>query len=248
MVKKKISKSESLGESFGAQQVSSDERTRRIRKVFKSVAPRYDLMNDFMSMGIHRLWKSYLVKQFETKDKLDIVDLAGGTGDIARAIAKRYEHHVIIMDPSLEMMQVGNQREGESPIACIAATGENIPLKDNSFDALTISFGIRNFTHMQTGLKEIYRILKPGAKFYCLEFSKPLALIRPFYQLYNRWVIPRLGAAIAKEPEAYQYLIESIQRFPDQKEMASLMSDAGFSTVSYKNLSFGIACLHIAQK
>jgi len=240
--------SESLGQSlqhsFGAQDVSSSERESKIRHVFKVVAPRYDLMNDFMSFGIHRLWKLYLINRFNEQNNLLVVDLAGGTGDIASGIAKR-NHQVVIIDPSVEMMQAGQKKH---QLACIAGVGEQLPIPDNSVDAVTISFGIRNTTDMQAALKDIYRVLKPQGVFYCLEFSKPAALIRPFYNLYNRFVIPRLGALVAGQPAAYQYLIESIQRFPDQQEMKRLFEQVGFEQVGIHNLSFGIACVHSGYK
>ena len=240
----KHNKSDSLGESFGSQQVSKREREEKIRHVFQVVAPRYDLMNDFMSFGIHRLWKSYLINRFAKQENLLVIDLAGGTGDIATGIAKK-NHRVIIVDPSLEMMNSGRKKH---QINCVAGTGEQLPFADNSIDAITISFGIRNMTNMQAALKEIYRVLKPQGIFHCLEFSKPAAIIRPFYSLYNRFVIPRLGALVAGQPSAYQYLIESIQRFPDQREMQNLFEQAGFEQVDFRNLSFGIACVHSGYK
>lgn len=243
-----LKKTESLGHSFGAEQVSQGQREKKIRHVFQVVAPRYDLMNDFMSFGIHRLWKSYLINRFKSfSESLLVVDLAGGTGDIAKGITQvsKHQHQVIIVDPSLEMMQQGRNRH---QIDCVAGTGEQLPFPDNSVDAVTISFGIRNMTHMPSALGEIFRILKPGGVFFCLEFSKPALFIRPFYQLYNRFVIPRLGALVAGQPAAYQYLIESIQRFPDQMEMKQLFEDSGFATVDIHNLSFGIACVHSGFK
>lgn len=235
-----------LSNTFGRQAVSPEERTNLIRRVFQLVASRYDLMNDFMSFGIHRLWKRYLVKQVNPQAGDRIVDLAGGTGDIARAMAAS-DREVMVIDPSLAMMQEG-RRKGMQDIRCIGATGEAMPLADNSIDSLTVSFGIRNMTDMEQALTEIARVLKPGGRCYCLEFSKPMALIRPFYNLYSFLVIPRLGALVARQPAAYTYLIESIRRFPDQKEMKALMERSGLKDVRYKNLSFGIACLHIGSK
>lgn len=238
--------SDKLSNTFGRQEVSPWERTRLIRRVFQLVAPRYDLMNDFMSFGIHRLWKRFLVKQVAAQAGQRIVDLAGGTGDIARAMAAS-DREVLVVDPSLAMMQEGRSK-GMAHIRCIGATGEAMPFADNSVDTLTVSFGIRNMTDMAAALKEIARVLKPGGRCLCLEFSKPMALIRPFYNLYSFLVIPRLGAMVARQPAAYTYLIESIRRFPDQKEMQAMMEEAGLGRVSYKNLSFGIACLHIGTK
>ena len=235
-----------LDNSFGFQQVDAMEREKRIRHVFEVVAKRYDLMNDFMSFGIHRLWKKTLLKQAAARAGQCIVDLAGGTGDIARGLAAP-DRQVLIIDPSRPMMQVGRER-GLAQVQCLAGSGEAIPLRDGSVDTLTIAFGIRNMTRMQQALGEIHRVLRPGGRCLCLEFSKPVFWLRPFYNLYSFLVIPRLGALVAREPAAYTYLVESIRRFPDQKEMKSLMEQAGFEEVRYRNLSFGIACLHVARK
>ena len=235
-----------LDNSFGFQQVDAAEREKRIRHVFEVVAGRYDLMNDFMSFGIHRLWKKTLLKKANVQAGQVILDLAGGTGDIARSMAAD-NRHIMIIDPSQPMMQVGRER-GLPHVQCLAGSGEAIPLQDNSIDILTIAFGIRNMTHMQQALEEIQRVLKPGGRCLCLEFSKPAAWLRPFYNLFSFWVIPRLGALIAREPAAYTYLIESIRRFPDQEELKQQMEKTGLTDVTYHNLSFGIACLHIAHK
>ncbi len=232
-----------LDNTFGQQTVSQDERSKKIRRVFQLVAPRYDLMNDFMSFGTHRIWKHFFVNYIPFKSSDVIVDLAGGTGDIARKLAKKGAN-VIVVDPSIEMMQEG-EKSNTLQVTNVSAIGERLPFADDSIDKVTISFGIRNMTSMSDALTEIHRILKPGGQYYCLEFSRPMMPIRPFYNLYNQHVIPRLGAMVAGQPEAYQYLIESIKRFPHQEEMKSLIKDAGFSKVTYRNLFFGIACIHI---
>jgi demethylmenaquinone methyltransferase/2-methoxy-6-polyprenyl-1,4-benzoquinol methylase len=235
-----------LSTSFGDQEVAPEQRQELIRNVFRRVAPRYDLMNDLMSFGIHRLWKRTLARHVNAADGQVIVDLAGGTGDVAARLAG-WNRTVVVCDPSLEMMQVGKYRRLDG-VRWLAAVGESLPLADNSIDALTIAFGIRNVTHMEGALKEILRVLKPGGRMLCLEFSKPWGPIRPFYQLFSSTVIPKLGAWISRNPDAYEYLIQSIRRFPDQEEMKSLMQDCGFCNVSYRNMSFGIACLHVGQK
>lgn len=235
-----------LSRTFGYQRVAEDERTRLIRRVFTSVAPRYDLMNDLMSMGIHRLWKRRLAREAAALPGQLIVDLAGGTGDVANLMA-RSGTQVMVCDPSLAMMNAG--RAGKlSTLQWLAGTGERIPLADNTVDTMTIAFGIRNVTSLEGALKEALRVLKPGGRFLCLEFSRPWAPIKPFYDLFSFSVIPRLGALVARNPEAYTYLVESIRRFPDQQEMQRIMEQAGFSAVSYRNLSFGIACLHRGSK
>ena len=235
-----------LDNTFGQQTVSPLERSKKIRRVFQLVAPRYDLMNDFMSFGTHRIWKSMFVNQVQFKTSDIIVDLAGGTGDIARKLQKKGAQ-VMVVDASIEMIQQG-QKSNVAPVDNIVAIGEKLPFADDSIDHLTISFGIRNMTSIDNALREIHRVLKPGGKYYCLEFSKPMMPLRFFYNIYNRYIIPRLGAMVAGQPEAYQYLIESIQRFPDQQTMKKLIEDAGFQRVTYKNLFLGIACIHIGIK
>ena len=234
-----------LSRTFGNAQVDPGERQRRIRAVFESVAPRYDLMNDLMSMGIHRIWKRVLARAVTTQPVRRVLDLAGGTGDVAGLLAGS-GREVIVCDPSLGMMDEGRRRGKR--IAWLGGEGEALPVADDSVDAVTIAFGIRNVTHMDRAFAEILRVLRPGGRFLCLEFSKPWAVIRPFYNAFSFTVIPRLGAWVAREPAAYQYLIESIRRFPDQEAMKSQMEAAGFTNVTYRNLSMGIACLHIGSK
>jgi demethylmenaquinone methyltransferase/2-methoxy-6-polyprenyl-1,4-benzoquinol methylase len=230
--------------TFGDQVVAPDERRRRIRQVFDVVAPRYDLMNDLMSFGIHRLWKRTLARRCVSVSG-QIVDLAGGTGDVARLLVGA-GRSVAVCDPSLPMMSAG--RRSTDAIHWLAGEAEALPLADASVDLLTVSFGLRNATLLPAALKEIHRVLKPGGRFVCLEFSRPQWWLAPGYDLYSRLVIPRLGAAVAGQPSAYHYLIESIRRFPDQQAFASLIGAAGFESVRWENLSFGIACLHFATR
>lgn len=235
-----------LSRSFGKQTVDEQERERRIRRVFEAVAARYDLMNDLMSLGIHRLWKRKLVRLAAPRSGQTIIDLAGGTGDVAALMAAP-DRHVIVCDPSLPMMEVGRAR-GHAHVQWLEGTGEQMPLPSASVDTLTIAFGIRNVTRVEDALVEVLRVLKPGGRFLCLEFSTPHAPIRPFYNLFSFTIIPRLGAWIANAPEAYNYLVESIRRFPDQRAFKGLIEQAGFADVSYCNLSFGIACIHIGRR
>jgi demethylmenaquinone methyltransferase/2-methoxy-6-polyprenyl-1,4-benzoquinol methylase len=236
-----------LDNSFGFSQVQPDERRNRIRDVFTAVAPRYDLMNDLTSLGIHRLWKRLLVKTAGTAPGQLVIDLAGGTGDIAAQMSGP-DRRVTVCDPSLAMMKAGRLRADTTHVAWVAGEGEALPFADGTVDTVTISFGIRNVTHLETALSEMHRVLKPGGRLLCLEFSKPHWLIRPFYDAFSFVVIPRLGAWIAQAPEAYTYLIESIRRFPDQDSLAETFRAAGFAEVRYRNLGFGIACLHIGTK
>lgn len=240
-----------LSSTFGQDRVSPEQREKLVRSVFNRVAGRYDLMNDLMSMGVHRFWKWRFCREINHAGRQDageqvFVDLAGGTGDIASALIAAHRK-VLLLDPSEEMMHVAEKRLGK---ACryITAAAEDIPLADNSVDVLTISFGIRNTTDIKKSLQEITRVLKPGGHFYCLEFSTPYAWLRPFYDAWSRLVIPRLGAAVAGHPDAYTYLIESIREFPAQQEMAEMIRASGQINVSYSNLTFGIACIHRGEK
>ena len=176
-----------LDQTFGSKEVESVEREKLIRRVFNKVAPRYDLMNDAMSFGIHRLWKTKLARFAKPQAKQTILDLAGGTGDIAIKLADP-NRTVFIADPSIEMMQEG-KKSHTLQVANVAAIGEKLPFADASIDKLTISFGIRNMTSMSAALKEIYRVLKPGGEYYCLEFSRPVMPVRPFYYLYNQLIV-----------------------------------------------------------
>jgi demethylmenaquinone methyltransferase/2-methoxy-6-polyprenyl-1,4-benzoquinol methylase len=235
-----------LSKTFGDRQVDPAERERRIRRVFESVARRYDLMNDLMSLGVHRWWKRRLAAMAAPAPGQFIVDLAGGTGDVAALMAGP-DRQVTVVDPSEAMMAVGRRR-GRDHLQWKAGTGERLPFADASVDTITIAFGIRNVTHVGDALRESLRVLKPGGRFLCLEFSRPYAPIRPFYDLFSFTVIPRLGAWVARSPEAYAYLVESIRRFPDQREFAAMIAQAGFSDVTYRNLSLGIACIHVGTR
>jgi demethylmenaquinone methyltransferase/2-methoxy-6-polyprenyl-1,4-benzoquinol methylase len=235
---------QTLDQSFGRQRVTPQERRSRIRRMFDAIAPRYDLMNDLMSFGIHRLWKRRLAKRCADMAGV-VVDLAGGTGDVARRLV-RADRRVFVCDPGIAMMKVGAGKA--AGIRWIAGEAEALPFPEASIDLLTISFGIRNVTRLSAALAEIYRVIKPGGRFVCLEFSRPAWWLAPFYDLYSWLVIPRLGAAVARAPGAYQYLVESIRRFPDQREFAKQLTAAGFRDVHWENLSFGIACLHFGTK
>ena len=235
-----------LSESFGTRQVTAAQREALIRGVFRRVARRYDLMNDLMSFGIHRLWKRSLAWAVDPRPGQVLVDLAGGTGDVADKLAG-HDRTVIVVDPSDAMMRVGRETRHHR-IRWTAGTAEAMPLAEASVDTVTMAFGIRNVTRLEDALAEVRRVLKPGGRFLCLEFSRPAGPLRPVYERYNEWIIPRLGAAIARDPEAYQYLIESIRRFPDQETFRKILEDAGFEDVRYRNVSFGIACIHIAVR
>jgi demethylmenaquinone methyltransferase/2-methoxy-6-polyprenyl-1,4-benzoquinol methylase len=238
---------EGIDHTFGREQVDAEERRLRIRRVFAAVAPRYDLMNDLMSLGIHRLWKRTLVRRCRSAQGV-LVDLAGGTGDVAFRLAGP-GRRVVVCDPSLEMMGHGRRRAGaHGAIEWVAGEAEALPFADASVDLLTVAFGLRNTTRLAAALAEMRRVLKPGGRMVCLEFSRPQFWLAPFYDLYSWLVIPRLGAAVAREPLAYRYLIESIRRFPDQRGFAALLQQCGFADVHWENLSFGIAALHHGRR
>lgn len=235
-----------LSQTFGLQSVDECERELRIRRVFEAVARRYDLLNDLLSFGIHRHWKRVLVALAAPKDGQRIVDLAGGTGDVAARLAGP-GRRVTVVDPSQPMMDVGRAR-GHAFVDWQLGTAEQLPLADASVDTLTIAFGIRNVTRLDQALAEARRVLKPGGRFLCLEFSTPVPWLRPLYRWFSNVVIPRLGGWVAGSPEAYLYLVESIRRFPDQAALLRLIQDAGFEAVQHRNLSFGIACIHVGVR
>lgn len=231
-----------LSRTFGQSAVDPSERQRRVREVFRRVAPRYDFMNDLLSLGIHRLWKDRLACAVAAAPARVVVDLAGGTGDVGDRLAGP-DRVVVVVDPALEMMQAG-RRSRRSSLIWVAGAAEQLPLRDASVDAVTIAFGIRNVTHMDRALAEILRVLRPGGRLLCLEFSRMVGPLRFLYELYNRWVIPVIGMLVAGDRAAYRYLVESIERFPDQETMCDLLRAAGFVDVRYRNCSLGIAALH----
>ncbi|HLI21421.1 MAG TPA: bifunctional demethylmenaquinone methyltransferase/2-methoxy-6-polyprenyl-1,4-benzoquinol methylase UbiE [Stellaceae bacterium] len=236
---------------FGFRRVAEDEKTRLVREVFDHVASRYDLMNDLMSGGIHHRWKAQLIDRLHPRPGETLLDIAGGTGDIARRFLGRAgkDARVIVCDINAAMVEAGRDRALDDGIlhgiAWTVGDAESLPLPDASIDAATISFGLRNVTRKERALAEAYRVLKPGGRFFCLEFSRVEApLLRRAYDLYSFAVLPRLGALIAKDRGAYQYLVESIRRFPPQAELAAMMERAGFEQVGWRNLSAGIAAIH----
>ncbi len=244
--------------SFGFRDVPENERQNLVNQVFASVAGRYDLMNDLMSGGLHRLWKRDLISLLNAPRgaiPFKLLDVAGGTGDIAIRYAREAGTlaTAVICDISPEMLEVGRRRITEagfeSRISCIEGNAEALPFADSSFDAYTIAFGIRNVTHIDKALAEAYRVLKPGGRWLCLEFSEcQIPLLDRLYDFHSFEVIPRLGRLAAGAAEPYRYLVESIRKFPDQEAFARLIRDAGFARVTYRNLTGGIAAIHAAWK
>ncbi|WP_341756874.1 MULTISPECIES: bifunctional demethylmenaquinone methyltransferase/2-methoxy-6-polyprenyl-1,4-benzoquinol methylase UbiE [unclassified Candidatus Tisiphia] len=244
----------SLGQvNFGFSKVSFEQKRNLVRNIFSSVANEYDIMNDLMSLGIHRLWKNEFVRQIPNL-KSNILDMASGTGDIAFRIIKRAKEQnilaqVTLCDINLDMLTVARNKAIDNNILqgleYVVADAEKLPFPDNSFDYYTIAFGIRNVSKIDNVLKEAYRVLKPKGKFLCLEFSKmEYECLKQLYQFYSFNIIPKIGKMVANNEPAYQYLVESISLFPDQENFAIMLKDAGFNDVSYKNLNLGIAAIH----
>jgi demethylmenaquinone methyltransferase / 2-methoxy-6-polyprenyl-1,4-benzoquinol methylase len=244
--------SETSGEAdFGYRRVNADEKPHLVRQVFDSVADRYDLMNDLMSGGIHRLWKAELIDRLGPRQGQVLLDVAGGTGDIAQRFLDRAGPgaRAIVCDLTQGMLRRGRDRAIDhgylSGIEWVCGDAERLPVGNASVDAYTIAFGLRNVTHIPAALAEARRVLKPGGRFFCLEFSRfEPRLLRPLYDLYSFTVLPALGQVVAGDRDAYQYLAESIRRFPPQRELARMMEDAGLEQVRFRNLTGGIAALH----
>jgi demethylmenaquinone methyltransferase/2-methoxy-6-polyprenyl-1,4-benzoquinol methylase len=237
--------------SFGHEDVSPEEKTRRVRGVFSSVASRYDLMNDLMSGGQHRLWKHAFVRRVRPRSGEAILDMAGGTGDIGFRLA-RAGAAVTVADINPGMLAVGVERAKARGIEGLIWAEENaeaLSFADKSFDAYTIAFGIRNVTDIQAALAEAHRVLKIGGRFFCLEFSQSRwPGFRALYETYSRRVVPRIGAMVAKDEESYRYLIESIERFPDMTAFAKMIGAAGFGQVKAEPILGGLVAIHSGWK
>jgi demethylmenaquinone methyltransferase/2-methoxy-6-polyprenyl-1,4-benzoquinol methylase len=243
--------------SFGFRDVPEADKEGLVREVFSSVAKRYDLMNDLMSAGVHRLWKDAMVEWLNPRPGWRIIDVAGGTGDIAfriaaMACARGGEASVVVCDINPDMVGEGIRRaeaRGERAIEWLTGDAENLPVPDAAFDAYTIAFGIRNVTHIDKALAEARRVLKPGGRFLCLEFSRVEAPgLDALYDAYSFEVLPRLGRLVADDEAAYRYLAESIRRFPPQAKFAKMIEKAGLSRVKVRNLAGGIAAMHSAWR
>ena len=234
---------------FGFHEVPVAEKAARVRGVFDSVARNYDRMNDFMSLGVHRVWKQAFMDWTVPRASQRLLDVAGGTGDIARLWRRRGGGPVTVCDINAEMIAVGRdrlERGGDGGgVAWVVGDAERLPLADRSVERVTIAFGLRNVTRIDAALAEMRRVLKPGGRFLCLEFSRPTQpWLDPIYDAYSFRVLPWLGRVVARDEAAYRYLAESIRRFPDQQDLAERMRGAGFEKVAWRNLSAGIAAVH----
>ena len=239
---------------FGYETVAVEDKADRVRGVFDSVADNYDLMNDLMSGGMHRLWKRFTIDQASARRGDFVLDLAGGTGDLARRFARQVgsDGHIVLADINTSMLKEGRRRLTDAGVAgnlsIAQVDAQNLPFETDSFDIITIAFGLRNVTDKDAALKSMHRVLKPGGKMLILEFSQPVEALRPAYDLYSFKVLPTLGKLVAGDEESYRYLAESIRMHPDQDTLIEMMTNAGFDQCRFHNLVGGVVALHIGYK
>jgi demethylmenaquinone methyltransferase/2-methoxy-6-polyprenyl-1,4-benzoquinol methylase len=237
---------------FGYQTVEDAEKASRVRGVFDSVASRYDVMNDVLSMGLHRAWKAYTVAVANVQPGMKVLDIAGGTGDLARAFAKQVgtSGRVVLSDINEAMLRVGRDRLLDEGVVMptAACDAEHLPFASDSFDLVSVAFGLRNMTHKDAALAEMARVLRPGGRLLVLEFSKPAAVLRKPYDWYSFTFMPLMGKLIAKDGDSYRYLAESIRMHPDQATLTAMMKAAGYGHVDVHNLAGGIVALHVGVK
>lgn len=237
---------------FGYQTVDEADKARHVRGVFDSVATNYDLMNDVLSLGLHRAWKAYAVAVAAVRPGMQVLDIAGGTGDLARAFAKAAGEtgRVVLTDINEAMLRVGRDRLLDQGLVLptVACDAERLPFADAGFDLASVAFGLRNMTRKDAALKDMARVLRPGGRLLVLEFSKPAPLLQKPYDWYSFTLMPLLGKLVAKDADSYRYLAESIRMHPDQAALSDLMKDAGFGHVDVHNLAGGIVALHVGIK
>ena len=237
---------------FGYQTVEEAEKAGHVKGVFDSVAPKYDLMNDLMSMGLHRVWKAYTVTVANVHEGDKVLDIAGGTGDLALAFAKKVGKtgQVVHTDINEAMLRTGRDRLVDAGVVLptVVCDAEKLPFPDKHFNLVTVAFGLRNMTHKEAALAEMHRVLKPGGKLLVLEFSKVAKPLEKAYDWYSFKVLPKLGELVAGDASSYQYLAESIRMHPSQEELKTLMKVNGFGHVDYHNLTGGLVALHVGIK
>ncbi len=237
---------------FGFESVDERDKARRVRGVFDSVAPRYDVMNDLMSLGLHRAWKAYTVMVANLREGARVLDIAGGTGDLAMAFAKKVgaSGQVVHTDINEAMLRTGRDRllDAGVTLPTLVCDAEKLPFADAHFDTVSVAFGLRNMTHKDAALAEMNRVLKPGGRLLVLEFSRVARPLEKAYDWYSFNVLPRLGKLVAGDDASYRYLAESIRMHPGQQELKAMMKKAGFGHVDYHNLTGGVAALHVGIK
>jgi len=239
---------------FGYEHVTEEEKTEKVGAVFDSVSQKYDLMNDLMSLGLHRLWKRFAMMHTGLTEGMSALDVAGGTGDLASSLCQQVgkKGTVVLTDINFNMLINGRSKlldQGKlNQINLIQSNAESLPFVNDSFDCITIGFGLRNITNKEKALASIMQVIKPGGRLLILEFSKPNELISPFYDFYSFNVLPKLGDWVVNDADSYQYLAESIRMHPDQKKLKAMMETIGFSNCEYFNLTGGIVALHIGYK
>ena len=237
---------------FGYEQVDEREKARRVRGVFDSVASRYDVMNDLMSLGLHRAWKAYTVMVANIRPGQQVLDIAGGTGDLAMGFARKVgpNGRVVHTDINATMLRTGRDRLLDAGIVLptVVCDAERLPFPDASFDLVSVAFGLRNMTHKQEALAEMARVLRPGGKLLVLEFSRVARPLKKAYDLYSFQILPRLGRLVAGDADSYRYLAESIRMHPDQNTLKGMMKQAGFGHVDYHNMTGGVVALHVGIK
>jgi demethylmenaquinone methyltransferase/2-methoxy-6-polyprenyl-1,4-benzoquinol methylase len=239
---------------FGFKNVPVGEKVDHVRDVFDSVATRYDIMNDLMSAGLHRLWKRHTIDEAAARPGHSILDLAGGTGDLALKFARQVgpQGHVVLADINAAMLEQGRRRLVDAGVAgnltIAQVNAEDLPFDDSSFDRITMAFGLRNVTDKDAALRSMLRVLKPGGKALILEFSQPAKSVKPAYDLYSFKILPLIGKIVAKDEDSYQYLAESIRMHPDQETLLDMMKNAGFERCRYQNLAAGVVALHVGYR
>ena len=237
---------------FGFETVDEKEKASRVRAVFDSVAPKYDVMNDLMSGGLHRLWKAYAVMVAHLKEGDRALDIAGGTGDLALAFSRKVGKtgQVVHTDINFAMLSAGRDRLLDKGVVLptVVCDAEKLPFPDGYFDLVSVAFGLRNMTHKDLALKEMNRVLRPGGKLLVLEFSRVAKPLEKIYDWYSFNILPRMGQLVAGDAESYRYLAESIRMHPGQEELKRMMKDAGFGPVDYHNLTLGVVALHVGIK
>lgn len=236
---------------FGFETIPTEQKAERVAGVFHSVAAKYDLMNDLMSGGVHRVWKHFTIESAAVRAGQRVLDIAGGTGDLTKQFARQVgaEGHVVLADINDSMLKVGRDKLFDKGVVgnthYVQADAQALPFPDNHFDCITIAFGLRNVTDKDQALQSMLRVLKPGGRLLILEFSKPVSsILEKFYDQYSFNILPKIGELVAGDAESYAYLAESIRMHPDQETLKTMMSTAGFSRATYKNMSGGIVALH----